>query len=87
MKHGFPFVLCNATVPNFGVDIGGIIFNITTPDLMQPYINFTSSNGGEYCVIAIADAAEPGTTGGAVQQAVLGAPFLQSVVAGELSNP
>ncbi|KAK0744563.1 aspartic peptidase domain-containing protein [Apiosordaria backusii] len=68
--NGLFFALCNATVPKFGVNIGGNTFYFAPDDLLRQTARDPS---GDYCRIGVTD-----VNGGPY---VLGVSFLTSVVA------
>jgi len=51
---------CNTTVPPFGIKIGGTVFNVSSADIVLPYIadlneSPNSTTDEEYCQIAMVD--------------------------------
>jgi hypothetical protein len=54
---GWFFVDCNATVPAFAVEIGGMQFTIDAPDNIYPA--GTDANGNEFCISGTQNGGDP----------------------------
>jgi len=56
--RGLYWTPCNNVAPPFGVKIGGTVFNVSSADIIVPYVGwngYTSTTGEKYCHVGIFD--------------------------------